>query len=178
MLNELSVRFRVIITTFISLRLFLICLGSRSGCLLLALVPCSPSEEGLRSFCPAPASVLVHFSFPLQGSSASRFLREAPDGPDQRTPWRPCPRRPASSPHPPTSSSVQTCVTCVSRGAARFMTPGPQVCALARCVPSAQTVLGTWSCSVNTDGLIHERSALVFAPSRPLLESCVLRAIE
>lgn len=137
MLNELSVRFRVIITTFISLRLFLICLGSRSGCLLLALVLCSPSEEGLWSFCPAPAWVLVHFCFTLQGSSASRFPREAPDGPDQRNPWSSRPRRPASSPHPPTGSSVQTCVTCVSRGAVRFMKPGPQVCALTRYVPSA-----------------------------------------
>lgn len=76
MLNELSVRLRVIITTFISLRLFLICLGSHSGHLLFALVLCSPVL--LSCPCPCSSSFLLHPSgvlFTSVSQEATRWPR-------------------------------------------------------------------------------------------------------
>lgn len=69
--------FKVIITTFISLRFFLICLGSISGYLMFSLVLCSTSER-LWPLCPAFLPLyLANFYSPFSCSLKYCFFWEA-----------------------------------------------------------------------------------------------------
>lgn len=128
---------RVLITTFISLRGFLICLGSISSHLLFSLALCS--SENLWPLGPAPLPVcqarklilLIRFYSSFSCPLKSHFLGEAALMVHTggilwgTSPSTPCPL--STLLH----SSVYTFIPlCVSHCTVSFMKPGPHVSAI------------------------------------------------
>lgn len=122
---------RVIITTFISLRSFLICLGFNESHLLLFLALCSSSERRgslvLRPcHFPSYLPLLLPLSPPIMPPLGGHR-----DAPDWRSPLANIP----TAPHP--TVALRYTVTGAARRTEIFTEPRPRVCAISRCVLSA-----------------------------------------